>query len=65
VSDVYISQEVRNAQPFNQSPSKSFGAHGLIREGCEALEVVVVGCGIGIGAGGVRAMFFDCLVFII
>jgi hypothetical protein len=27
--------------------------------------VVVIGCGIGIGAGGVRVMFFDSLVLII
>jgi hypothetical protein len=39
--------------------------HGLIHEGCEALGVVVIGCGIGIGAGGVGAMFFDSLVLII
>jgi hypothetical protein len=39
--------------------------NGLIREGYKALGVVVIGCGIGIRAGGVGAMFFDSLMLII
>jgi hypothetical protein len=56
---------VSKAQPFNWSLSKSFGAHGLICEGCKAFGIVVMGCGAGVGASGIGTRFFDSLVLII
>jgi hypothetical protein len=52
-------------QHFDWSPSTSFGVHGLICETCEALGVVVMGCEVGVRAGGVGTMFFDLLALII
>jgi hypothetical protein len=54
VSDMYSSQDMRNAHPCALSPSKLLGAPWLTLEGCNAFRGVVTGGGEA-GEGG--AMF--------
>jgi hypothetical protein len=54
VSDMYSSQDVRNARPCALSPSKLLGTPSLTLEGCDSFRGVVTG---GSEAGGGGAMF--------
>jgi hypothetical protein len=53
VSNMYSSQDVRNAHPYALSPSKLLGVPSLTLEGCDASRGVVTGG----ETGGGGAMF--------
>jgi hypothetical protein len=42
-SDIYSSQDVRNARPCALSPSKLLGVPGLTLEGCDTFRGVITG----------------------